>query len=345
LKLASVLAVPLLLRGNLVGVLYLGNNRMAGLFNEESLRVAMLFGAQASLLIELALLGDELAQHPPSQAAARAALTFEGMVGNSPAMQEVFSAIERVAPLDIGVLITGETGTGKELVARALHARSNRARGPLVAINCGAIPEGLIESELFGHSRGAFTGAVATAPGKLLAANGGTIFLDEIGEMPPLLQVRLLRVLEEHAVTPVGETRAQPVDVRVIAATHAALAARVAQGEFREDLYYRLNVIPIEKIILPSKSRDELPPILAGLQWIWTHPTLKQAVFTLLIGKLQAGRKATGRPGMGRAATTTLMSSSSTSTAADPSSGPTWPDRRVPGRSGPGTPASIPPVR
>ena len=185
---------------------------------------------------------------------------FEGLIGESDAMRRVFSLVEKAAPTDSTILITGESGTGKELVARAVHARSLRAHHPFVAVNCGAIPETLIESELFGHVRGAFTGAVADRQGLFRQAHRGTIFLDEIGELPLTMQVRLLRVLQDKLVTPVGSGHAATVDVRVVAATNRDIERLVAQGGFREDLYYRLNVI---RIATPSlRERPEDIPLL-----------------------------------------------------------------------------------
>jgi transcriptional regulator with PAS, ATPase and Fis domain len=189
---------------------------------------------------------------------------FEGLVGESEAMRRVFSLIGKVAASDSTVLITGESGTGKELVARALHRRSDRTSREFVPVNCGAIPETLIESELFGHVRGAFTGAVADRPGLFRQAHHGTIFLDEIGDLPLAMQVRLLRVLQDRQIVPVGGTNPITVDVRVVAATNRDLEKLVAEGKFREDLYYRLNVIRIETPALRSRPED-IPLILLHL--------------------------------------------------------------------------------
>ena len=177
------------------------------------------------------------------------AISFEGVVGKSRAMKEVFRLIERVADSDSTILVTGETGTGKGLVAKVIHSRSYRKDKPFVAINCGAIPENLLESELFGHVKGAFTGATSAKIGKFEVANGGTIFLDEIGDMSPDLQVKVLKVLEEREFEQVGGCKSIKVDVRIIAATHRDLEEEVQKGNFREDLFYRLYVIPIQ---LPS---------------------------------------------------------------------------------------------
>ena len=181
---------------------------------------------------------------------------FEGMVGRSIGMREVFGVLERVAPTDLTVLVSGETGTGKELVSRALHARSPRHRGPFIVFDAGAAPESLVESELFGHERGAFTGAVGAREGLFEAAHGGTIFIDEIGELPLELQPRLLRVLEQREVRRVGSTRAKPVDVRVVAATNRDLREEVAQGRFREDLYYRLAVVEVRLPAVRERRED-----------------------------------------------------------------------------------------
>jgi transcriptional regulator with PAS, ATPase and Fis domain len=183
---------------------------------------------------------------------------FEGIVGESSKMQAVFRLVERVADSDSTILINGETGTGKGLIAHAIHKQSYRKDQPFVSINCGAIPENLLESELFGHIKGAFTGATSNKIGKFEAANGGTIFLDEIGDMSQDLQVKILKVLEEQRFEPVGGCKTVNVDVRIIAATHRDLEEEVQKGKFREDLFYRLYVIPIK---LPSlrERRSDIP--------------------------------------------------------------------------------------
>jgi DNA-binding NtrC family response regulator len=182
------------------------------------------------------------------------------LIGRTAAMRRVFGLVERVADSPTTVLLVGESGTGKELVARALHAESGRREGPFVTVNCGAIPEALFESELFGHEKGAFTGAAASKPGKFELADGGTLFLDEVGELGRDLQVKLLRALQERTIDRVGGTRPIKVDVRVIAATNVDLQGRVAAGQFRDDLYYRLAVVPIR--LPPLRERREDIPLL-----------------------------------------------------------------------------------
>ncbi|CAN5632484.1 sigma-54 dependent transcriptional regulator [soil metagenome] len=186
--------------------------------------------------------------------------SFAEIIGKSEALQSVFRIIEKVADTNAGILIQGESGTGKELIARSIHFNSQRARQPFLAINCGALPESLLESELFGHTKGAFTGAAADKKGLFRSADGGTLLLDEIGEMPQSLQVKLLRVLQEQEVTPIGSSAAVKFDVRIIAATNKNLEKELAENRFRKDLFYRLNVIEIN--LPPLRERREDIPLL-----------------------------------------------------------------------------------
>jgi transcriptional regulator with GAF, ATPase, and Fis domain len=261
LKLTSVMCVPLLERGNLIGVIYVGNDNVRQLFDESHLELLTIFAAQASLLVRNALLVNELQLDNRSLQERIERMRFGEILGASPAMQEVFRKVQKVAATDITVLVTGETGTGKELIARELHNRSPRAKGPFVSINCGAIPENLLESELFGHVRGAFTGAVANKTGRFQAANKGTLFLDEIGDMPLPLQVKILRALQDRAVSRVGDTGSEAVDIRVVAATNRELENDIKTGRFREDLYYRLNVVHL--LLPPLRDRGDDIVVLA----------------------------------------------------------------------------------
>jgi transcriptional regulator with GAF, ATPase, and Fis domain len=258
LKLCSVMCAPLMRQGEPFGVIYLGNDRVANLFDEKDLEVLTVFAAQASLLAHNAELLDGLRRENESLRQAVQDNRFGEIIGAGTSMREVFRRIDKVAGTDVSVLVSGETGTGKELVAREIHRRSHRAAGPFVAVNCGAIPESLLESELFGHVRGAFTGAVATREGRFQAASGGTLFLDEIGDMPAALQVKLLRALQERAITRVGDTRPEPVDIRVVAATNRVLEEEIRAGRFREDLYYRLNVVSVALPPLRQRGDDTI---------------------------------------------------------------------------------------
>jgi transcriptional regulator with GAF, ATPase, and Fis domain len=263
LKLSSVMCVPLLAKDTLIGVLYLGSEGPSALFGPEDLEILKLFSGHASLILHNALLLDDLRGENEDLAREVAAGKGLGgaMLGAHPRMIEVFRMIDKVAPTDISILITGETGTGKELVARELHKRSNRDGGPFISINCGAIPENLLESELFGHKKGAFTGALSDKQGRFEDANGGTLFLDEIGEMPMNLQVKLLRVLQEREIERVGDGKPRPVDIRVVSATNKELDEEIAAGRFRQDLFYRLNEIHV--FLPPLRDRGDDVALIA----------------------------------------------------------------------------------
>ena len=211
--------------------------------------------AEISLLVRKALEDRRLREEVAGR------YRLHNLLGASPAMQAVFALIRQAAPGDANILISGESGTGKELVAKALHYNSPRSVRPFVPINCAAVPAGILESELFGHVKGAFTGAVRARRGLFREAEGGTLFLDEIGDMAPELQAKLLRAIEDRAVRPVGSDEAVPVDLRIVAATNKDLAARIQDRSFREDLYYRLAVIPIQ--LPPLRERREDIPLLA----------------------------------------------------------------------------------
>jgi two-component system response regulator AtoC len=194
------------------------------------------------------------------QQSVRERFSFAKMIGRSPPMQEIFATIEKVADYKTSILVTGESGTGKELIARAIHYNSSRADKPLVTVNCGAIPEALLESELFGHKKGAFTDAIKDKRGLFQEAHGGSIFLDEIGELPRPLQVKLLRALQEEEIKRVGDTQSVNIDIRVLAATTKDLAEEVKHGRFRDDLYYRINVLHV--VVPPLRKRSEDIPLL-----------------------------------------------------------------------------------
>ncbi len=258
LKLCSVMCAPLMSQGQLLGLLYVGNDNVVNLFEESSLDVLSIFAGQASLILQNTLLLDSLKTDFDALKQQLDVSRFGEIIGSCPSIRDVFRTVEKVATTDISVLITGETGTGKELIARALHQRSTRSTGAFIVVNCGAIPENLIESELFGHVRGAFTGAVATRAGKFQLADGGTLFLDEVGELALPLQVKLLRALQEKVVMKVGDTKADHVDIRIVAATNRDLEVEMKRGGFREDLYYRLNVIHVHLPPLRERGDDVL---------------------------------------------------------------------------------------
>jgi transcriptional regulator with GAF, ATPase, and Fis domain len=288
MRLRSILCVPLAVQGKVVGTVYVDDRFRTGAFGDDALEVAREFAEAAAVAIHNARqsaelrralrkaerLSGELKKRVDAQTveleATRRALAgapetrghYDGIVGRGPAMARTLSLLDKVAPTSMPVLLLGESGTGKELLARAVHANSPRTGHAFVAENCGAIPETLLESVLFGHVKGAFTGADRTRAGLFEVANGGTLFLDEIGEMSPTMQAKLLRVLQDGEVRPLGDQRSRKVDVRVIAATHRDLAEMVRSGRFREDLYYRLAVMVIPVPALRQR-REDLPPLVA----------------------------------------------------------------------------------
>lgn len=256
LKISSVMCVPLLYRSNLIGVIYLGNDAITGLFEMKTLNLLTVWASQASLILHNALLLNELKIDNKKLRAKLKAKDSSRIIGSCEEMKKVFHLIHRLAPTDLSILVLGETGTGKELIAKDLHEKSDRKSRPFVSINCGAIPENLLESELFGHKKGAFTGAVSDKIGKFEAAHTGTIFLDEIGEMPMNLQVKLLRVLQERKIERVGDIKARKLDIRVISATNKDLAEEIREGRFREDLFYRLAEVNIQLPALRDRGTD-----------------------------------------------------------------------------------------
>jgi transcriptional regulator with GAF, ATPase, and Fis domain len=243
LKLSSVMCVPLLSQGETLGALYVANDEVKHLFERRQLDLLTIFAAQASLILQNAMLLSALRADKEKLQGELEDKRFGEIIGACASMMEVFRKLQKVAATDISVMITGETGTGKELIAREIHRRSNRAAGPFVTVNCGAIPENLMESEMFGHVKGAFTGAIASRAGKFQQADAGTLFLDEVGELTPQLQVKLLRAIQERVVFRVGDNRPERCDIRIVAATNRTLEDMIKTGEFREDLYYRLNVV------------------------------------------------------------------------------------------------------
>jgi len=256
LRLKAVLAVPLVHDGTPFGVLYLDNPTTASAFDEgrraSAGHLAEIVAPVVAREIELSRLRNTV---QASVEQLRQDHGFEAIIGRSERMLEVLRLVAKVAPTRATVLVVGETGTGKELVAQAIHAESKRAAGPFVAINCAALPKELVEAELFGHERGAFTGAERRRVGRFEAASGGTLFLDEVGDLPPDAQAKMLRVLEEGRFERVGSSESTAVDVRVVCATHRDLKALVAQGRFREDLLFRIRVLEVD--LPPLRERDE----------------------------------------------------------------------------------------
>ena len=256
---SSVLCVPLGMAGRSLGVLYLDTNEPNVYFDSDHLQLVSAIAAIAAVAIENARHIEWLESENKRLVAD--AVIEHSMLGESPRMRQVYGFIAKVAPTDSTVLISGESGTGKELVARAIHHNSKRSMKPFVAVNCAALAETLLESELFGHEKGSFTGALVQRKGRLEISDGGTLFLDEIGELSAPLQVKLLRVLQEREFERVGGTRTIKVDIRLVTATNRNLEDLIAQGVFRQDLFYRLNVLHLE--MPPLRQRQEDIPLLA----------------------------------------------------------------------------------
>lgn len=269
----SIICCPLMARGEIIGLTSLVRDESAGPFGDNQCRVAGIISSQSAQILSNALLLHELARKNEllelSQQSLRSEYArlqnevaptfgFENIIGKSAAMKQVLTMSSKVSVQDIPVLITGPTGTGKELIAKAIHYNSRRRARPFVIKNCGVKTESLLESELFGHVKGAFTGADRTKAGLFKEADGGTIFLDEIGDAPPSTQMAILRVLETGEIRPVGAGRTEFVDVRVISATNADLRKKIAEGAFREDLYYRLNAMTIDMPAL-NRRREDIP--------------------------------------------------------------------------------------
>ena len=268
-QILSILALPLWRGDDIIGLIQSDNRASAGMFSETDLEVGLLLAAQASLAIDNATLVQRLRVAEERARGENVYLRrkeqkikFDNIIGDSPAMKSVFAQLDRVIDTRATVCIEGETGTGKELIASAVHHQSQRRDKMFVAQNCAALPENLLESELFGHKRGAFTSADSDKKGLFEIADGGTLFLDEMGEMPMTLQAKLLRVLQEGTIRPVGATAEKQVDVRIICATNRDLSAEVEKGRFRQDLYYRLMVFPIT--LPPLRERREDIPALAA---------------------------------------------------------------------------------
>ncbi|MDJ0809963.1 MAG: sigma 54-interacting transcriptional regulator [Desulfobacterales bacterium] len=265
----SMICVPLATRKDRIGVLYV-LNKIKGQFGDREARLLEILAGPIAISIENARLYGELRQHADAleienqrlKSEVQSRFDLHGVIGASPAMEKVFSLVEKVINTTTSVLIQGETGTGKELIARVIHYGGPLRDKPFVAENCGALSENLLESELFGHVKGAFTGAVTDKKGLFEMADGGTVFLDEIADMPPAMQIKLLRVLQEGQVRPVGSSEIVEVDFRLIASSNRDLYQEVEKGRFRDDLYYRIQVFPI--ILPPLRERKEDIPALAA---------------------------------------------------------------------------------
>jgi len=276
-EIRCIVAVPLSVVGRVLGMIYLDSTLPDARFDEERLQFLTALSEIAAVALDNARYVEMLIGE--NKRLREEISVQHSMVGESPAMQQVYQFISRVSKSDSSVLITGESGTGKELVARAIHENSNRSSQPFIAINCAALTETLLESEFFGHEKGAFTGAMVQKKGKLEIADGGTVFLDEIGEMAPALQAKLLRVLQEHSFERVGGTRSIPTNIRIIAATNRNLQDAIKSGHFRLDLFYRLDVVSIQ--MPPLRERKQDIPLLTQYFLSRICKTLKRPAMTI----------------------------------------------------------------
>ena len=274
-RIESVLCVPLVVFKKVLGAIYLDTKDPQAQFEEDHLQLMTAIAASAALSLKHVLQMEWL-ENENRRLQADIDIQHD-MVGGSPRLREVHQFIAKVAPTDSTVLITGESGTGKELVARAIHRNSRRADKPFVAINCAALVDTLLESELFGHEKGAFTGAVSQKRGKLEVAAGGTVFLDEMGELAPALQAKLLRFLQEHEFERVGGTRPIKVDLRLIAATNKDLGEAIQSGAFRQDLYYRLNVVALTMPALRER-REDIPLLANYFAMIFSEKSKRKVI-------------------------------------------------------------------
>jgi transcriptional regulator with GAF, ATPase, and Fis domain len=290
LGIRSVMCVPLRIGSEVLGTLYVDSRGEGAPFDERSLRFMEAVADQVAVALAYARLMQDLTRERDVLRETLAdSETFEGLIGRSAAMRDIFELIDRVAPTTLPVIVTGESGTGKELVARAIHRRSARRDAPFLSENCAAIPEGLLESTLFGHVRGAFTGADEDRPGLFERAHQGTLLLDEIGDMSPALQAKLLRVLQEGELRRVGGAEPIAVDVRVIAATHRDLERLIRDGTFRQDLYFRLNGITVALPPLRDR-REDIPGLVRHFLEVESAaarrpvPKLEPSVWRSLLG-------------------------------------------------------------
>ncbi|MCA9507880.1 MAG: sigma 54-interacting transcriptional regulator [Myxococcales bacterium] len=257
-RLTSVMCVPLIYQGHIFGAIYVANNSFTHAFNQKSLELMTIYSSQAAMLVQNALHINALKNHTKSLQDSLEFTKFGGLIGGCSSMQHIFRQVEKIASTDVNVLITGETGTGKEQIAREIHNRSLRKENSFIIVNCNAIPENLLESELFGHVRGAFSGATQSRIGKIQMAHNGTIFLDEISELPLHLQIKIMEVLSENRISKIGDNKSEEINIRVIAASNRDLMEMVKAQAFRQDLYYRLNIVQITAPPLRERGNDVL---------------------------------------------------------------------------------------